>query len=88
LQVPTCYVSDGPIKLAASLLQSSSANCLDQITHGIDALKNPEPNFFVLGSKSYGRNSKFLVSLGLEQIRETFASLAGRSDLDIYSSLT
>lgn len=87
LQVPTCYVSDGPVKLAASLLQSSSANCLDQITHGINALKQPEPNFFVLGSKSYGRNSQFLVSLGLEQIRETFASLGGRSDLDIYSSL-
>ena len=28
------------------------------------ALRHPEPNFFVLGAKSYGRNSNFLLRQG------------------------
>ena len=29
---------------------------------------NPERDFFVLGAKSYGRNSAFLLKLGFEQV--------------------
>jgi hypothetical protein len=70
LHVHECYATQGPIKLAAKLLGETSSDCLAQTSHGTDVLKNPEPNFFILGSKSYGRNSKFLLRAGLEQVRE------------------
>ncbi len=38
----------------------------------------PEPNFFVLGAKSYGRDSAFLLRTGFEQVREAFALLTGK----------
>lgn len=81
-------IGAGPMKLAAKLLNESSADCLDQQSHGPQTLVNPEPNFYILGAKSYGRNSNFLFSLGLEQIRELFTVIAGREELDLYSSVT
>ncbi|HLQ44889.1 MAG TPA: hypothetical protein VK137_09190, partial [Planctomycetaceae bacterium] len=57
LHVHECYATQAPIKLAAKLLGETSLDCLDQTSHGCDVLQNPEPNFFILGSKSYGRNS-------------------------------
>lgn len=75
LHVHECYATQGPIKLAAKLLGETSSDCLAQTTHGADVLKNPEPNFFILGSKSYGRNSNFLLRVGIEQVREVLASL-------------
>ncbi len=76
LQVHECYASQGPMKLAASLLGSSSQDCLAQKSSGPETLKTPEPNFFILGSKSYGRNSAFLIKLGLEQIQEIFTLIS------------
>ena len=64
LQVHECWATSGPMKLAAALLGSSSADCLAQASHGPEALKNPEPDFFLLGSKSYGRNNTFLLRVG------------------------
>ena len=77
LHVHECYATQGPIKLAAKLLGESSSDCLAQASHGADVLKNPEPNFFILGSKSYGRNSNFLLRVGHQQIREVFEMLKG-----------
>jgi len=87
LQVHQCYATAGPMKLAAALLGETSADCLDQQSHGSQTLLNPEPNFYILGSKSYGRNSNFLVSLGLAQIRELFSIIGGREDLDLYATM-
>jgi hypothetical protein len=42
---------------------------------GAQTLVNPEPNFFVLGIKSYGRNSAFLLRTGLEQVRALLSLL-------------
>ncbi len=50
-----------------------------------DELRQPEPNFFVLGAKSYGRNGQFLLRTGFEQIRDVFALVQGKADLDLYS---
>ena len=86
LQIHECYATSGPIKLAASLLSQESADCLDQPRSEAATLTNPEPNFFILGSKSYGRNSNFLFSVGLDQIRELFALLGGRANLDLYAT--
>lgn len=76
LQIHLCYATEGPMKLAASLLaQSGNVDCLQQDAVGVDLLKNPEPNFFVLGAKSYGRNSNFLLRIGFEQISVIFDAL-------------
>lgn len=76
LQVHECYASQGPMKLAAALLGESSADCLAQTSHGPESLRNPEPGFFILGSKSYGRNSRFLLKIGIEQIRDVFTLIS------------
>ena len=88
LQVHECYATGGPMKLAAQLMRSSgSGDCLDQSACGPESLMNPEPNFYILGSKSYGRRSDFLLSVGLEQVREIFTMIGEREDLDIYSTM-
>ncbi|MDH3743899.1 MAG: NAD(P)-binding protein [Acidobacteriota bacterium] len=78
LQVHECYATSGPMKLAAVLLGQSSADCLAQEAHGADTLVNPEPGFFILGSKSYGRNNTFLMRVGWEQVEEVFGLLDDR----------
>jgi hypothetical protein len=75
LQVHECYATSGPMKLAASLLADASADCLDQTSRGAATLVNPEPGFFILGSKSYGRNSTFLMRAGWQQVDDVFSLL-------------
>jgi cation diffusion facilitator CzcD-associated flavoprotein CzcO len=75
LQVHQCYATEGPMALAGALLADGAADCLAQPALGVDALRNPEPRFFVLGIKSYGRNSTFLLRVGWEQVEEVFAAL-------------
>jgi thioredoxin reductase len=72
LQIHECYATEGPIKLAATLLGEASADCLTQSCPGADTLTNPEPGFFILGTKSYGRSSQFLLRIGIEQIETIF----------------
>lgn len=80
LQVHECWATSGPMRLAAALLASPSTDCLTQGSHGADTLRNPEPNFFILGSKSYGRNTTFLLRVGWQQVEEVF-SLIGATVL-------
>jgi len=75
LQVDECYATSGPMKLAAALLGQGSANCLEQVSHGPDTLVNPEPGFFILGIKSYGRSPGFLMQVGWNQVAEVFSLL-------------
>lgn len=75
LQVHECYATQGPMKLAAALLGETSADCLAQSGHGPETLRHPEPGFFMLGAKSYGRDSRFLMRTGLQQIRDVFCML-------------
>jgi hypothetical protein len=76
LQVHECYASRAPYKLAAALLGETSKDCLAQSSHGADTLKNPEPNFFIIGSKSYGKNSNFLLRTGIDQVKEVYSLIA------------
>jgi len=75
LQVHECYATAAPINLSAALLGAAGGDCLQQESHGVDVLRNPEPNFFILGSKSYGRVNQFLMRVGWEQVDEVFSSL-------------
>ena len=87
LQVHQCYATEGPMKLAAALMSDGGgADCLAQTVSGGETLTNPEPNFFVIGHKSYGRRNNFLLRVGREQIREVFRSLEDDSSLDLYES--
>jgi hypothetical protein len=75
LQVHLCYSTNGPIRLAAALLGKGD-DCLAQVAPSADLLSHPEPGFYIIGSKSYGRNAAFLLRTGLEQIDAVFAGLA------------
>lgn len=80
LHVHECYATQGPMKLAARLLGETSGDCLAQPSHGADVLRNPEPNFFILGAKSYGRRNDFLLRVGLEQVEDVFRLLQGAAE--------
>jgi len=47
-------------------------------------LETGEPNFFVLGIRSYGRDAGFLMHNGFRQVRDVYKLLSGNSDLDLY----
>ena len=85
LQVHECYASSGPMKLAAALLSSGSTDCLALGGQDAETLMNPEPGFFIVGSKSYGRNSSFLMRTGFEQIRDVFRLIQRQPELDLYA---
>jgi hypothetical protein len=84
LHVHECYASLGPMNLAAALQKHAGEEHRGVPPQGANALRNPEPNFYVLGAKSYGRNPHFLLRAGFEQVREVFALITGRGDLDLY----
>ena len=73
LQVHECYATFGLMKLSAALLGGGNSDCLAQSSHGLETLQSPEADFYVLGSKSYGRNNSFLLRTGFEQVSEVFA---------------
>jgi hypothetical protein len=84
LQIHECYASFGPMKIAAALLGQKTQDCMKQICPGPDTLRNPEPNFYILGAKSFGRNSTFLMRIGFEQVRDVFTLITGNAGLDLY----
>lgn len=86
LQVHECYASFGPMNLAAALLAEGAVDCLARRPQGAEVLRNPEPWFFLLGAKSYGKNSSFLIRSGLEQVREMYTMIEERPGLDLYTS--
>ena len=50
------------------------------------SLLTAEPDFYVLGAKSVGRNSRFTIADGLEQIRLLFTIIGDRPGLNLYKS--
>lgn len=88
LQVHECYATGGPMRLAATLLEHPSIDCLAQPATGSEALLTTEPNFYLLGAKSYGRNSQFLLSRGQVQIRDLFKIIGDREELNLYQSIS
>lgn len=51
-----------------------------------DLLRLPEPNFVVLGIKSYGRDAGFLMQNGFRQVRDAYKLLTGDNSLDLYGA--
>lgn len=87
LQVHLCYASEGPMSLAAAILAAGRADpgqaqdCLRQLSHGPETLRNPEPGFFIIGAKSYGRNPSFLLTIGHQQILDVLSLIEAEDPL-------
>lgn len=48
--------------------------------HGVDELTHPEPGYYAVGARSYGRAPTFLLATGYEQARSVVAALSGLQD--------
>ena len=76
LQIHECYASGAPMKLATALRGANSGDCLTTPSFGADVLANPEPDFYILGHKSYGRDPHFLRETGFRQVDDVVRRLA------------
>jgi hypothetical protein len=88
LQVQSSYATDGPVRLAAELMRETGGDGMGmgaRVT--TDSLRNPEPDFYILGAKSYGTNSNFLMRVGHEQVRKVFEIIEGNAAVDLYPAL-
>ncbi|MCG3087553.1 FAD-dependent oxidoreductase [Sporosarcina cyprini] len=65
------------VSAIAPLIDPNEHSCGSVPAHGEKELRQPEPNFYIVGSKSYGRAPTFLMATGYEQVRSVVAYLAG-----------
>ena len=72
-------IVDSPRALAP-LIDPNVHSCGTVPPHGAEELRQPEPGFYIVGMKSYGRAPTFLMLTGYEQVRSVVAELTG--DLD------
>ncbi|MGH8669642.1 MAG: NAD(P)-binding domain-containing protein [Burkholderiales bacterium] len=61
----------------APLIDPNIHSCGTVRPHGHRELQHPEPGFYAIGAKSYGRAPNFLMATGYEQARSVVAALAG-----------
>jgi hypothetical protein len=61
----------------APLIDPNLHSCGTVPPHGYRDLSHPEPGYFTVGIKSYGRAPTFLMATGYEQVRSVAAHLAG-----------
>jgi hypothetical protein len=59
------------------LIDPNLHSCGTVRPHGVRELSHPEPDFYTVGIKSYGRAPTFLMATGYEQVRSIAAFLAG-----------
>lgn len=64
-------------KRLAPLIDPNLHSCGTVSPHGFAELRHPEPGFFLVGMKSYGRAPTFLLATGYEQVRSITAWLDG-----------
>jgi thioredoxin reductase len=61
----------------APMIDPNVHSCGTVPPHGAAELAHPEPDFYIVGAKSYGRAPTFLLATGYEQVRSVVAELAG-----------
>ena len=64
----------------APLIDPNLHSCGSVPPHGARELAHPEPGFYIVGMKSYGRAPTFLMRTGYEQVRSVAAALAGDTE--------
>jgi thioredoxin reductase len=69
-------IVDSPRALAP-LIDPNVHSCGTVPPHGAEELRQPEPGFYIVGMKSYGRAPTFLMLTGYEQVRSVVAELIG-----------
>jgi hypothetical protein len=62
------------------LIDPNEHSCGSVPPHGHRELSHPEPGFYTVGIKSYGRAPTFLLLTGYEQVRSVAAALAGDTE--------
>lgn len=65
-----------PSKIAAEV-DPNVHSCGSVRATGASDLERPEPGFYIVGAKSYGRAPTFLALTGFEQVRSVVAAIAG-----------
>lgn len=70
----------GCTRTLADLIDPNEHSCGTVAPHGYRELGQPEPNYYAVGMKSYGRAPTFLMATGYEQVRSIAAALAGDFD--------
>lgn len=64
----------------ADLIDPNIHSCGTVRPHGEKELRHPEKDFYIVGSKSYGRAPTFLMATGYEQVRSVIAYLDGDTE--------
>jgi thioredoxin reductase len=64
-------------KALGPLIDPNVHSCGSVPPHGHRELSHPEPGFYTVGVKSYGRAPTFLLLTGYEQVRSVVAAIAG-----------
>ena len=64
-------------KALGRLIDPNLHSCGSVLPHGHRELAHPEPGFYTVGVKSYGRAPTFLMLTGYEQVRSVVAAIAG-----------
>jgi Pyridine nucleotide-disulphide oxidoreductase len=67
----------GSTRALAPLIDPNVHSCGTVPPHGVDELTHPEPGYYAIGVKSYGRAPTFLLATGYEQARSVVAAIAG-----------
>ncbi|GGS51398.1 flavoprotein [Planobispora rosea] len=67
----------GSTRALAPLIDPNHHSCGTVPAHGADELAHPEPGYYAVGVKSYGRAPTFLMATGYEQVRSVVAALTG-----------
>jgi thioredoxin reductase len=65
------------VRALGPLIEPNLHSCGDVPPHGHRELAHPEPGFYTIGVKSYGRAPTFLLLTGYEQARSVVAAIAG-----------
>ena len=65
------------VKALAPLIDPNVHSCGSVPPHGHRETSHPEPGFYTIGVKSYGRAHTFLLLTGYEQARSVVAAIAG-----------
>lgn len=86
LQVARSPVTEGPAGLGDLPADAALADRAGRVALQPERLLTTEPNFYILGAKSFGRDSRFRLSDGLRQIRDLFGILGDRPALDLYAT--
>ncbi|UQB42200.1 sensor domain-containing diguanylate cyclase [Thiomicrospira microaerophila] len=84
LHIEQSYTNGGPLAYTQSLLSRLDLDTEVTTAMPAFALRTPEPNFYVLGAKTYGSKRGFISRIGLGQIVALFQLIAQDKHLNLY----